>query len=62
MRFSLATIRHDGRPTPVIEVDDGYYPLAQVARELLAPAPQRGLMNLFDDWAPRRGAPGCNCR
>ncbi|HEY1432309.1 MAG TPA: fumarylacetoacetate hydrolase family protein [Stellaceae bacterium] len=51
MRFSLATIRHDGRPTPVIEVDDGYYPLAQVARELLAPAPQRGLMNLFDDWA-----------
>jgi 2-keto-4-pentenoate hydratase/2-oxohepta-3-ene-1,7-dioic acid hydratase in catechol pathway len=55
MRFCLATIRHDGRPTPVIEVKERYYPLRQVAPELVAAAPQRVLMNLFDDW-PRAEA------
>jgi hypothetical protein len=28
-----------------------YYPLGQVAPELVASTPERGLMNLFNDWA-----------
>lgn len=50
MKFSLATIRTKGQPTPVIEIGERYYSLNQVAAELLDRAPQRGLMNLFDDW------------
>jgi hypothetical protein len=50
MTFSLATINYKGTPTPTIEVDGYYYPLAIVGPELLEPAPDRGLMNLFIDW------------
>lgn len=50
MTFSLATIRYAGKPTPVIELDGDYYPLATVAPEFLQPSPDRGLLNLFDDW------------
>lgn len=49
MKFALATINEDGRPTAVIEVDEACYRLDQVAPELLR-SPERGLMNLFDDW------------
>jgi len=51
MTFSISTLRHSGKPTPVIETQGRYYPLATVAPELLQAAPGRGLMNLFDDWA-----------
>jgi 2-keto-4-pentenoate hydratase/2-oxohepta-3-ene-1,7-dioic acid hydratase in catechol pathway len=51
MTFSLSTLRHNGRPTPVIETQGRYYPLASVAPELVRTVPSRGLMNLFDDWA-----------
>jgi 2-keto-4-pentenoate hydratase/2-oxohepta-3-ene-1,7-dioic acid hydratase in catechol pathway len=51
MTFSLATIKHNDKPTPVIEVDEQYYPLATAAPQLLQPEPNRGLMNLFNDWA-----------
>jgi 2-keto-4-pentenoate hydratase/2-oxohepta-3-ene-1,7-dioic acid hydratase in catechol pathway len=56
MTFALATISQKGKPTPVIEVDDQYYPIASVAPELLQPAPDRGLMNLFNDWAKSEAA------
>jgi len=56
MTFSLATIKHDGKPTPVIEVDEQYYPLATAAPQLLQPEPNRGLMNLFNDWAKSEAA------
>ena len=50
MSFALATIRHDGRPTPVIEAHGQHYALSTVAPELLEPAPSRGLMNIFERW------------
>ena len=50
MVFSLATLSLGSRPTPVLEMDDRYYRLDTVAPTLLAKAPHRGLMNLFDDW------------
>lgn len=50
MRFALATIRHGGKPTPVIEVGGSCFLLNEAAPEVLQPAPARGLMNLFDDW------------
>src|SRR6478735_4308276 len=56
MTFSLSTLRHNGKPTPVIETQGRYYPLASLAPELLQAAPSRGLMNLFDDWASAEAA------
>ena len=56
MTFSLSTLRHNGKPTPVIETQGRYYPLASLAPELLRAAPSRGLMNLFDDWASAESA------
>jgi len=56
MTFALATINQKGKPTPVIEVDGQYYPLATAAPELLQPSPERGLMNLFSDWAKSESA------
>lgn len=35
----------------MLEVNGSYYRLGDVAPDLLGKAPQRGLMNLFDDWA-----------
>lgn len=51
MKFALATVNLDGTPTAVIEVGGQYYTLITVAPELLQPSPERGLMNLFNDWA-----------
>jgi hypothetical protein len=56
MTFSLSTLRHNGKPTPVIEAQGRYYPLTSLAPELLQAAPSRGLMNLFDDWASAEAA------
>jgi 2-keto-4-pentenoate hydratase/2-oxohepta-3-ene-1,7-dioic acid hydratase in catechol pathway len=50
MKYSLATIRHDGLPVPVIEVAERYYVLTKVAPSLLEGARRPGLMGLFDDW------------
>ena len=50
-RFSLATLRVDGKPTPAIEILGQYHRLDLVAPQLVSHMPARGLMNLFDDWA-----------
>ena len=51
MQFSLATLRIDGVPTPVLTVDDRHYRIADVAPEALAPDPSGGLMTVFARWA-----------
>lgn len=51
MQFALATIRVSGEPVPAIEIQGRYYDLRIVAPNLLQPEPNRGLMNLFADWA-----------
>lgn len=51
MVFALATARVAGRPTPIIKIEDQCYRLDQIAPELLSRTPERGLLNLFDDWA-----------
>jgi hypothetical protein len=51
MQFSLATLRIDGVPTPVLTVDDRHYRIADVAPEVLAPNPSAGLMTVFTQWA-----------
>jgi 2-keto-4-pentenoate hydratase/2-oxohepta-3-ene-1,7-dioic acid hydratase in catechol pathway len=51
MQFSLATLRIDGIPTPVLTVDDRHYRIADVAPEVLAPNPSGGLMTVFARWA-----------
>jgi 2-keto-4-pentenoate hydratase/2-oxohepta-3-ene-1,7-dioic acid hydratase in catechol pathway len=48
--FALATLRIGGVPVPVIEVDGRHVRLDALAPDLLAPRPDRGLLNLFDDW------------
>jgi hypothetical protein len=48
--YTLATFRHEGKPTPVIEVGRRYWPISTVAADLLPAASTRGLMQLFDDW------------
>jgi 2-keto-4-pentenoate hydratase/2-oxohepta-3-ene-1,7-dioic acid hydratase in catechol pathway len=53
MTYSLATIRHGGRPTAVLEIEGTHYDIAKVAPELLEPAPTRGLINVFERWAER---------
>lgn len=49
MTFAIATIRHLGRPTPVIEIGGKCWALEQVKLELLR-RPDRGLIGLFDSW------------
>jgi 2-keto-4-pentenoate hydratase/2-oxohepta-3-ene-1,7-dioic acid hydratase in catechol pathway len=51
MHFSLATLRIEGIPTPVLTVDDRHYPIADVAPEVLAPDTSGGLMTVFARWA-----------
>jgi 2-keto-4-pentenoate hydratase/2-oxohepta-3-ene-1,7-dioic acid hydratase in catechol pathway len=51
MTFSLATIRVDGSPTPVLVHDGRHYPLADLAPQVLAPNPQSGLMGVLRQWA-----------
>jgi len=53
MTYSLATIQNDGHPTPVLEVGGVYYDLAKLAPDLLAPAPARGLITIFEHWSER---------
>lgn len=53
MKFSLATIRIRGQPTPVIEIEEKYYLLNQVAPELFES--RSGLIGLFDDWSGAEG-------
>jgi 2-keto-4-pentenoate hydratase/2-oxohepta-3-ene-1,7-dioic acid hydratase in catechol pathway len=53
MTYSLATIRHDGCRTPVLEVDGAFYDIAKVAPELLEPVAARGLINIFERWTER---------
>lgn len=50
MQFSLATLRIDGAPTPVLTVDERHYRIADVAPEVLAPDPSAGLMAVFARW------------
>lgn len=49
MAFAIATVRHFGRPTPVIEVRGKHWALEQVKPELLR-APGHGLVSLFENW------------
>ena len=56
MTYSLATMRHDGRPTPLLEVDGVYYDIAKLAPALLEPTPARGLMNIFERWTEHQPA------
>src|SRR5215207_8135240 len=50
MTFSLATIRVDGSPAPVLTVGGRHYRIADVAPEVLAPNPSAGLMAVFAHW------------
>ena len=50
MTFALATIRHNGQPTPAMEIGAHWYALAEVAPKLLEPSPARGLINVFEHW------------
>jgi 2-keto-4-pentenoate hydratase/2-oxohepta-3-ene-1,7-dioic acid hydratase in catechol pathway len=54
MTYSLATIQQNARAIPVIEIAGTYYDLAKVAPKLLEPAPQRGLVNVFERWSERQ--------
>jgi 2-keto-4-pentenoate hydratase/2-oxohepta-3-ene-1,7-dioic acid hydratase in catechol pathway len=50
MRYTLATVNHQGKPTPVIGVNGQYWSLAECAPELFdGNAPN--LLGLFEDWA-----------
>lgn len=53
--FSLATLMVGSAATPALCVDGRYWALADVAPQLLQPQPQRGLMNVFEDWAVAEG-------
>lgn len=53
MKYSLATIRREGRAVPVIETGGDWFDLGEVAPELLQPNPARGLIGLFEQWSDR---------
>jgi 2-keto-4-pentenoate hydratase/2-oxohepta-3-ene-1,7-dioic acid hydratase in catechol pathway len=48
--YTLATFRHQNKPTPVIEVNRRYWPISTVAPDLISADSTRGLVQLFDDW------------
>src|SRR3546814_7816310 len=48
--YTLATFRYQDKPTPVIEVNQHYWPISTVAPDLLPAESARGLMHLFADW------------
>jgi len=48
--FLLATCRVDGAPTPVVVVDGGHHPLAELVPELLVSPGASGLMQVFGRW------------
>jgi 2-keto-4-pentenoate hydratase/2-oxohepta-3-ene-1,7-dioic acid hydratase in catechol pathway len=52
--YTLATFRHQNKPTPVIEVNRRYWPISTVAPDLIPADSIRGLMQLFDDWEQSR--------
>jgi 2-keto-4-pentenoate hydratase/2-oxohepta-3-ene-1,7-dioic acid hydratase in catechol pathway len=56
MTFALATIRHNGQPSPAIEVDERWYLLGQIAPQLLEPTPSRGLITVFEHWTEHEAA------
>jgi 2-keto-4-pentenoate hydratase/2-oxohepta-3-ene-1,7-dioic acid hydratase in catechol pathway len=56
MHFSLATLLHQGVPTPSIEVQGGFYPLDEVVPELRAATRQSGLLGVFRDWPAAEAA------
>jgi 2-keto-4-pentenoate hydratase/2-oxohepta-3-ene-1,7-dioic acid hydratase in catechol pathway len=51
VQFSLATLRIDSVPTPVLTVNDRHYRIADVAPDVLAPNPSGGLMTVLARWA-----------
>jgi len=51
MTFSLATVRIAGVPVPVIESGGTHVRLDALVPGLFSSRPDRGLLNLFDDWA-----------
>jgi 2-keto-4-pentenoate hydratase/2-oxohepta-3-ene-1,7-dioic acid hydratase in catechol pathway len=51
MQFSLATLRIEGVPTPVVTVENRHYRIADVAPKVLEPDPSGGLMTVFTRWA-----------
>src|SRR5215204_4160337 len=50
MIFSLATVRVDGSPTPVLVHDGRHYRITDLAPEVLAPDAQAGLMTVLRHW------------
>jgi 2-keto-4-pentenoate hydratase/2-oxohepta-3-ene-1,7-dioic acid hydratase in catechol pathway len=48
--FALATILLEGRPTPIIRIEDACYLLEGIAPELVVANRSRGLLNVFDQW------------
>lgn len=50
MKYSLATLRLDGAPTPTIEVNGRYWRLADTELASLVTADRRGLIGLLEDW------------
>jgi hypothetical protein len=48
--FALATLRIGGARVPVIEADGKHVRLDALMPDLLESRPDRGLLNLFDDW------------
>jgi 2-keto-4-pentenoate hydratase/2-oxohepta-3-ene-1,7-dioic acid hydratase in catechol pathway len=48
--YSLATFRIGGKVTPVLEVNNRYFDLTQVAPELIGADARHGLLALFRDW------------
>ena len=48
--YSLATIRHQGAPLPVIEVGGHYWSITDVAPGLIDGTHGKGLLDLFADW------------
>lgn len=53
--FSLATLKVGQAPVAAICIEGRYWALAEVAPQLLARNPARGLMNVFEDWAQAEG-------
>lgn len=51
MSFALGTIVRHGQPAPAIEIEGNWYWLDLLAPDLVKTSPERGLMNLFGDWA-----------
>jgi 2-keto-4-pentenoate hydratase/2-oxohepta-3-ene-1,7-dioic acid hydratase in catechol pathway len=51
MTFSLATVRVDGAPTPIVTVNGRHYRIADVASSVLSGNPSGGLLTVFGNWS-----------